>query len=183
MRKLLTLVAVALTCSVEARASEDVELTQSDVLAMMALVPTQLAHGKPAGFERSRDAKEIATAIAEKVHGDRWWASRLVVYGAYESGFRNRASGDGGKAHGFLQLQQVPMYVAVDPRLAIDAWMTKANYSLEHCASNPPEERLAALASGDCNHGRMVARHRDELALRIAGEVQWARYLSQGMGE
>lgn len=175
MRKLLTLVAVALTCSVDAQAQEDVELTQTDVLAMMALVPVQMGH-QPAGYERSRDAKEIATAIAEKSHGDKWWASHLVVYGAYESGFQKRASGDGGKAYGFLQLQQVPATVAENPRLAIEAWMAKANYSLERCASNPPEERLAALTSGDCQKGRMLARHRDKLALRIAAEAQ-------GMGE
>ena len=168
MRKLILLVLAAFTFSIDARA-EDVadHVTVDDVLAMMALVPVQglLGHlpseWRPAGFERSKDAPEIARAIADKAQ-DRVWASRLVVFGAYESGFKRDARGDGGRAYGFLQLQHVSPWEAFDPRRAIDAWMVKAQYSIDHCGT------LAAVASGNCRGGLRLVQFREDIARKIS---------------
>jgi hypothetical protein len=172
MRKLILLVVVALTFSVDARA-QDSAVTVDEVMAMMAMVPQQakLAQGRwqPAGFERSKGAPEIARAIAAKA-ADRVWASRLVVFGAYESGYYTRAVGDGGKSYGFLQLGNTPAWIAFDPGRAIDAWMVKAQYSLDHCGT------LAAVASGNCTHGLALVRKREDIARNVA-------IMSQGEGE
>jgi hypothetical protein len=172
MRKLILLVVVALTSpvaltfAIDARAQESA-VTIDEVLAMMALVPVQGLLGKrpsewrPAGFERSKDAPEIAKAIAEKAQ-DRVWASRLVVFGAYESGYYTRAVGDGGRSYGFLQLGNTSAWIAFDPRRAIDAWMVKAQYSLDHCGT------LAAVASGNCQGGLQLVQFREDIAQKVS---------------
>jgi hypothetical protein len=167
MRKLILLVVVALTFAIDARAQEVEHVSVVEVMQMMALVPVQGLLGKrpsewrPAGFDKSKDAPEIALAISEKAQ-DRVWASRLVVYGAYESGFKRDARGDSNRAYGFLQLQHVSPWEAFDPRRAIDAWMIKAQYSLDHCGT------LAAVASGNCKGGVRLVRFREDVAQKVS---------------
>jgi len=138
---------------------------------MIAAVPGE--NGKPGGFERALSAPDVAAAIAAKADGrilgtKRQDAALLVVFGCYESGLHKYAHGDGGKARGFLQLQQTPSYIAYDPPRAIDAWRIKALYSLDVCRGNPPGQRLAAVASGNCFQGRDLVAKRESLANRIA---------------
>lgn len=147
-------------------------VTQADVLVMMSRIPVKGGH-KPAGYERARDAPEIAQAIADTVDGGitgtlRGDAALVATFGAYESAYQKHAIGDGGKARGFLELQNVPAYIAFDPPRAIAAWLVIARNSLDVCRANPPGEELAALASGSCNWGRRVARTRWEISKQIA---------------
>lgn len=149
------------------------EVTTSDVMTLIHEVP--VLHGThPGGFGRGLGAREIAEAIAEKADGSILGsktadAALLVVFGCYESGLHNYASGDGGKSRGFLQLgEDVPPGVAYNPRLAIDAWKAKAKASLEACKENPDDQRLAAVASGNCIDGRALVQERVHLAWRLA---------------
>lgn len=180
MRKLILAVVVALTASVDAQAEEEA-LTTDDVMAMVALVPTQLGHGRPAGFEKAKDAREIAAAVAKTADGSllgsvRADAGLMVTFAAYESGMRKFVSGDGGSSRGPWQIQRISWKDANTPETAARAWLAAAQISQKICEKNPPEERLAALASGSCDRGRMLVRRRVEVARRIA-------LMSAGEGE
>ncbi len=143
----------------------------ADVLAMMARlpaveVPHTDAQRQPGGFERIGVANALARAIAD-LTPHRQAASLMVVYAAYEGGNLRCAVGDGGASLGPYQLQDVPETIACDPIEASKVWIQKAKYSWRRCDKNPPEERLAHLASGSCDRGRALARRRDAIARRI----------------
>jgi hypothetical protein len=148
--------------------------TSDDVLSMMARIPNECAlYGKcpitPAGFERSKDARVIAHAISDGVQDedDPWGRAALAaVYAAYESGLSScPRPGDGGHSHGTFQLWDAKdVLAACNPRLAFPLWMTLVRASEKACAANPPDERLAQLASGSCSKGRVKVRQRAELA-------------------
>jgi len=141
--------------------------SSDDVLEMMAKVP-------PAGaYVRTGHARQIAEAIADHATALEGLSLRetealLVVYAARESANTLCVKGDGGRSLGTFQLQGVSEGVACDPAQAVTAWLGRASASIALCASNAPEERLAALASGSCDHGRLVARARMLLARQIA---------------
>jgi hypothetical protein len=148
--------------------------TSDDVLSMMARIPNECAlYDKcpmtPAGFERSRDARRIANVIADGVkdEDDPWGRAALAtVYVAFESDVQAcPRAGDGGHSHGGWQLwdPQDPL-AACNPRLAFPLWMRRVRASETACAANPPDERLAQLASGSCTKGRVKVRKRAELA-------------------
>ena len=138
----------------------------SEVRAMMARVPIESSSiAAPAHYERVGDARIIAQAIAH-VARTRYEAAELVVYGAYESGYQKCAEGDRDehgvpKALGAWQLQGVTRELACDPEHAARYWLATAEASREKCASNPPDERLAALVSGSCAHGHVKSRYRE----------------------
>jgi hypothetical protein len=142
------------------------DVTAEDVMAVLARIPLgESPHAAPGGYERSRDAREIAAAIARNVDGSLLGSRRqdaylIAIFGSYESALRKRMVGDGGKALGFLQLQYAGPEVAFNPDRAIGFWLATARRSMELCAHNAPEERLAALASGRCDRGRRVVRRR-----------------------
>jgi len=181
MRKLLSVV-VALTLGlVSFQAHAQDKVTPDDVMAMIAQIPVQLGHWKPAGFDRVPDAKAFAEAIADTADGSllgdvRNDAALMAVFVAYEGGFRKCPVGDGGKSLGGLQLQRASRRVACTPSLAVAEWLARAQESMQTCAGLPPEERLASLASGSCQAGRSLVRRRVQVARRVA-------LLAQGEGE
>jgi hypothetical protein len=153
-----------------------------DVLAMMAQIPNECAlYGTsacnptwkkgPIGYDKFPDAREIAEAIAAGVDGveaPRLRAAQGAVYAAYESNNRKCAMGDGGAAHGAWQLQGVPEYIACDPLRAFPIWLGKVRASEKACAALPVGERFAAVASGNCEHGRVRVRIRIPLITTLA---------------
>jgi hypothetical protein len=151
--------------------------TSDDVLLMMSRIPNECAlYSKcsyaPAGFERSKDARLIASAISDGVQdeSDPWGRAALAsVYAAYESGLNAcPRAGDGGHSHGAFQLWDAKNALAAcNPRLAFTMWMTLVRASEKACSANPPDERLAQLASGYCDRGRQKVRQRAELAKTI----------------
>lgn len=154
------------------------EITQVDVIAMMAEVP---AYGtdRPGHFERAHDAARIAEGIAravneegETVLGDRRRdAALLVVFAARESSNRSCASGDRNASLGAFQLQGARAGVACDPYLASREWLWRARDAMRTCVEVPFEERLSLLASGKCTRGRQISRERMELAEHISDMV------------
>lgn len=69
-------------------------------------------------------------------------------------------TGDGGKALGPLQLQHTPAALACAPAPAAKIWLAMAHGSARRCSTLEEGARLAALASGNCDHGREVSRRR-----------------------
>jgi hypothetical protein len=160
----LSLVAAIALSAPQARASSAV--STDDVLAMAALLP-QEGRIKPAGYEKSGDARAIAAGIAS-VSGSREEAAMLLTYAAYESSLTIGAVGDGGKSLGPWQLRYVGSEVAQDPARAAHYWLWLAGETRKLCAQNAPDEQLAALASGSCARARAKVRKRAETARAIA---------------
>lgn len=161
--KLILLALAILTIDVSARAEE---LESKDVLAIMAKVPNECAlYGAcqkgAAGFDRTKDAAEIAAAIAVGA-SSREEAALGVVYAAYESANRKCAHGDGGKSLGTWQMQRLSETVACTPALAFPIFLERARLSLAHCGT------MAEYVSGNCDHGRDKAARRAELVARLA---------------
>jgi len=168
MRNLILIAAALVVVSVSTGAASSEQVTADDVLAMAAKLP---AEGKAlaAGFEKSADAKAIAAGIAVNA-SDRVDAARMLVYAAYESSLTIHVTGDGGASRGPFQLKNVPDEVAYDPARAAHYWLYLASKSRQLCASNPPDEQLASLASGNCQKARVKVRRREETARAIAGQ-------------
>ena len=93
----------------------------------------------------------------------------MALFSAWEGGMRKTALGDGGKSKGIVQLQGVPDEVAFTPLLALRAWQKQADAVT--CSGNPPDERLAALASGSCFKARALVRHREEVRRAIRARL------------
>jgi len=142
-------------------------LSTADVMAMAALLPPE---GKttPGGYEKANDARAIAEGIAAAAPS-RERAALMLTFAAYESGLQISARGDGGASRGPFQLKYVPDEVAYSPERAARYWLYLAAESERHCATNPPDEKLASLASGSCQRARAKVRKRVETARRIAG--------------
>lgn len=164
---LCTVVVVTALSSVDVRADERVSV--ADVLAMMDTMPG--APGDPRStaayhWSKKRGAESIARAIA-MVAPDREWAARMAVYAIHESGLSVEClAGDGKKSLGTWQLQGVPEAVACDPAKAAPVWLGRARQSIADCSALPASERMAELASGSCDRGRMIARLRESFVLR-----------------
>lgn len=141
--------------------------SSDDVLEMMADIPPMGA------YVRTGHAQEIADAIADKAEPLEGLSLRetealLAVYAAKESANQLCPVGDGGKSLGVLQLQGVPASLACRPSTAVPLWLARARSSMALCASNAPDERLAALASGRCDRGRQKVAERMRLAKALA---------------
>jgi len=97
----------------------------------------------------------------------------LVVTSAYESANDPHARGDCDRvthdcpSKGAFQLKNVREEIADDPAQAARVWLSLAADAEMRCSANPPEERLAVLASGSCNRARGKARRRAETARAI----------------
>lgn len=179
MYKFIILAAIAsLLCDTSAKADDD-RVTSDEVLGMMARIPSPEGGTRVGGYERGPDAKEIANAIAAHVNRNvdnvfatrRQTAATMAVYSSYESGNTKCAVGDSGRSLGFLQLQRVSVATACSPFDALVIWASRAKDALETCANNPPEERLAPLASGNCAHARLKTRGRMMVAKSIISET------------
>ena len=129
----------------------------------------------PYRWSRVGQAKPIALAIS-KVAPTRASAAELVVYGVREGGLLLSALGDGGHSHGPWQLYdgRISPARAHDPVEGAKAWLGIAEDSRLSCAENPPDDQLAALASGDCEHGLRLVRHRAHLVRVALGEESLA---------
>jgi hypothetical protein len=143
------------------------------VLRFMAEVPACESQKipqclRPGRWDRIGSAREIAAAIS-KVARDRDEADRMALFSAWEGGMRKTAVGDNGKSKGIVQLQGVSDAVAFDPVLALRAWQAKADAVA--CSANPPDERLAALASGSCRLGRALVKRREEVRRTIRAKL------------
>ena len=147
-------------------------VTPEDVLAMLSRIPGRVNDDRSDAYrwETKRGAPAVARAIAASAPS-RLWAARMAVYAVGESGLRTSpcVTGDGGKSLGVWQLSDVGEAVACDPARAAPAWLAKAQKSFADCAALPEGERLAELASGACDRGRRLARHREVLALGALG--------------
>ena len=159
---------------------EAAALTVDDVLTMAARLPAseERLDGPLGGFERAPYARPIAEAIASTVDGSLLGIGRLreegalmLIYAAFESGLRRCVPGDGGRAWGPWQEQHVPRAVACDPARAARRWYALALEGARACKTLPEVERLAFVASGNCGHGRQLARRRGVLAQKVAIEL------------
>jgi hypothetical protein len=136
-----------------------------DVMHMMAEVPAVEGDvdSRPGRFETRRDAREIASAISS-VASDFFEAQVMVVYAAYESGNKRDAVGDHGLSFGAWQMRGLPPEAAFTPAVAAKVWLARARRANRDCVLNEPAERLAPLASGNCEHAKKKTRWRVELA-------------------
>jgi hypothetical protein len=82
-------------------------------------------------------------------------------------------NGDGGKAKGPWQLQGKcnAQPIAEQPQ----CWLDIAAWSVKVCSKLPVPERLAALASGNCEHGHVVSRIRYAQAIRAVAALDATR--------
>jgi hypothetical protein len=148
--------------------------TVDEVLAMMDRAPAVERGTAPHRWSRMGDAKRIAVAIVKTARSSAD-VGDLVVYDLYESG--NRASAvavhppDAGHSYGAWQINeaQAPKEVTLDPMKAAPLWLGIAARSRTACAHLPPDEQLAAVASGNCDHGRQLAGRRAKLARVVLG--------------
>lgn len=91
----------------------------------------------------------------------------IAVYMHQESFFALKAKGDHGASLGPLQLQRFPADKAFNYRASVDEWLRRAHAADALCSNLPEEERLAAVVSGNCAHGHVVARSRARTALGL----------------
>jgi hypothetical protein len=150
----------------EARSDDRVQV--QEVLSMMDTMAAAPGNPKSTAYHWSKEpgAIPIARAIA-MVAPDREWAARMAVYAIHESGLSVEClAGDGKKSLGTWQLQGVPEAVACDPAKAAPVWLGRARQSIADCSALPASERMAELASGSCDRGRMIARLRESFVLR-----------------
>lgn len=148
-------------------------VTVEDVQALQALIPPEAhPHGKPAGFERAGEAKRVALAIAKGARSSEE-AALAAVYAAYEASNEPKAEGDGHKSFGLFQLngERTPKECAFDPDCAFGVWKALKDDAETRCARNPPEERLAVIASGSCDLARAKVRVRYQIAARVLAEL------------
>lgn len=137
--------------------------SSDEVLDWMSRLPMTETSHRAGHWERIGTAAKIAEAIAE-VAPNRRTAAEMTVYAVFEGGNRACAVGDGGASLGPWQLQRLSSSVACDAKQAAWIWLERAAQSRADCATLPENEQLAALSSGNCGHGHVLARRRDALA-------------------
>jgi|HubBroStandDraft_1064217.scaffolds.fasta_scaffold43299_3 hypothetical protein len=109
---------------------------------------------------------EPAPVFATRTHD----AAFLLAYCVGETRCNEvTPAGDKGRAKGPWQLQGQcnSRPVAEHPQ----CWLDIAKWSVKVCAKLPQPERLAALASGNCEHGHVVARTRHALAMKAVANL------------
>jgi len=140
--------------------------TAEDVREMSAVFPHKVS-------------KAVAVAIAEGLRDDpsppllgNYHDETMLIleYAWRESTFRTNAVGDHGLSLGLLQLQRLPKAVAFDPKQSVIIWLQRAHEAYALCSDNAEEDRLAALCSGNCKHGRVEARGRYRRVMSLLAE-------------
>lgn len=174
------LLQVALLLTQPSPSSSGSVVTKEDVLLMMSKVPAVEVTPKgmeerPGHWERRRDAGRIAEVIALVAPSVRD-AGRLVVYAAFEGGNSTTAVGDGGKAHGPLQLQGAWGLQPLEMQFRY--WLDYARRSEQLCAANAPNARLAAVASGNCTHGLVLVARREAFVDRVVAALELSKILA-----
>ena len=146
-------------------------LTTDDVLAMMRRLPSHETGKDTYRWDKVGQANRIASAIA-RAASSRDDAGDLVVYAVFESNLRLAAVGDSGKSHGPWQLtaKYATPEVARVPEKAAPLWLAAAAQARKDCAKLPEDDRLAEIASGNCDAGRSLARRRAALRRRALAE-------------
>ncbi len=81
-------------------------------------------------------------------------------------------NGDSRHAWGTWQLQHANRGAACDPVQAARIWLERAHASVRRCWALDADARLAALASGNCSHGRAVSRERMRGAREALARVE-----------
>ncbi len=178
MKQTILLFVTLFAICVPGRAFGNSSFNADDVLAISAKIPaTELGPRSPGHWDTTRDAREIAMAIAQ-VAPDLETAALMDVYAAFEGGMRRCPMGDsrsrgwgGYEALGAWQLHATPARIACDPYRAAAKWLSIVRATEKLCWRNAPEERLAALASGSCDRGRELVRRRAKLAHELVVHV------------
>lgn len=116
-------------------------------------------------YERGKDAREIAEAIAAKAV-DLRDAAEMQLYADYESSNNLDATGDKGGSHGAWQIPVV--LLGAERQLAY--WLSLREHSVAVCTDNGRATKLAALASGSCDRALRKVRLRNEVIERLAEE-------------
>lgn len=91
-------------------------------------------------------------------------AALMLTYAYFESRFKICAVGDHGRSLGLFQMQRLNKEIACDPSQAARIWLIRAHEAYEQCRGNLEEARLASLASGNCQHARVLTTHRVRVA-------------------
>lgn len=154
-------------------------ITAAFVLSVMAHIPPTELSPSEYRWDKLPAASDIAGGIADAVNADedplfidrKSTAILMAVYAAFEGGMQRCAIGDNGKSRGVFQLsaERFSIATACVPQFAAKAWLSLAHGV--YCTALSSEEGLAALASGNCDHGRRLVRRRALLAIRLAAEV------------
>lgn len=146
-------------------------------LTELALLLLPVAH-TPEAVVIAKVVAEVVEAQVEPLTESKELDVALMLrFAADESGFRSTdkngacIAGDGGAALGPFQLQNVPAALACAPASAARMWLTMARVSMQRCGGLEPDERLAALASGNCGHGRALSRVRMRAARAALASV------------
>ena len=181
MKTQAALLVLAALCCFTSRGGADPGAVDR-MLKMMHLVPEKAHPSRLGRYETTRDAPEIARAIAAATTDDDVRAD-AVVFAAYESS-NQKTDADGNclggdpdpvtreyRSWGVFQLSKLstPMAVACDPRQAAVTWVKMRADALRVCAASPPEDRLAWLAAGSCTNRGGLRESR--LRARVAEQV------------
>lgn len=176
----LTLALLALPARADDAPPVPEPVTAADVADVIGRLPAECSlytglgscpRGTPGRF-RSQEIPAYSSAIAAEAR-DLTEAATAAVFLAYESAVNSHAVGDRGSkdgaSYGAFQMKQfwIARSKAVDPAASVHAWLRLKRRSEELCAKNPPDDRLAALASGNCGH----AWRRVERRMRVVHDV------------
>jgi hypothetical protein len=178
MKHILQATIVALGClffSHSAPADSSRVVSFEDAIAMMNALPKKETDGPTAPsyrWSRVGQANRVAEAISRHA-GTSEQGAWLAVQSVFEANNRLDAVGDGGKSHGPFQLsvERTTPDVARDPDRAAPIWLSLADLSRKTCANLPEDEQMAAVMSGNCDHGRKLARRRAALVRRALGAL------------
>jgi len=179
IRLVLSVLLLSSVCEpIPAYADGEPPVTHALVMEAFRLLPEQCTLAPsppkgcsrlPAGFERKEEADAFATAIAHDAR-DLSEVLAAVQTVAYESGVNSHAKGDHNaltgepQSYGGYQLSvlRVPPEDAMDIEVSTTVWLALYRNSLALCEKNLPEERMAAVYSGNCAYrgGRKLSRTR-----------------------
>ena len=178
-----------------ARADDPEPVSAADVAKVFGRLPAECSlytglgscpRGKPGGFGKSREVAAFSRAIAEQAR-DLTEAVTAATFVAYESAVDSHKIGDKksqeGASYGGLQLKEfwVPKADAMDVDKSVRAWLKLKRQSETLCASNPPDARLAAVASGNCAHGWRLVERRMRVVRKIVADLRADRAAAAGM--
>lgn len=163
-------------------------VTAADVVNVFERLPAECSlykglgscpKGTPGRF-RSKEIPAYAAAIAVEAR-DLTEAATAATFLAYESAVNSHAVGDkdskDGASYGGFQMKEfwIAKEKATDPASAVHAWLLLKRRSEELCSGNPPDARLAALASGNCSHAWRRVERRMQVVRDVVAAVRTAK--------